>query len=285
MTYPIKLLLLLPLALAACGAPEQDSAPPAAVATARRAIGGVNDDPCWAILREYSAHGGPSGILGAATGSCVVYSATSVAYQDYQYGSIYWSPSTGAHEVHGAIRDKWAWYGWDRSFLGLPLTSEITASDGIGRYNHFQNGSIFWSPSTGAHEVHGAIRDRWFALGWERFGYPTTDETAGTPSPFDGSVGRYNEFRASLPSGAADSTIYWHNGDGAHAIYGVIRAEWVRRGREVWTVCGGTRIPVYPTGEEQGISGYGPGARAQQFTRTGIIWTPTRGVWATYGCL
>ena len=90
----------------------------------------------------------------------------------------YSSPGTGAHEVHGDIRGRWAELGWERGFLGYPLTDETGAPDGIGRYNHFQGGSICWSPDTGAHEVHGDIRGRWAELGWERsfLGYPITDE-------------------------------------------------------------------------------------------------------------
>ena len=111
-------------------------------------------------------------------------------------------PQTGAHEVHGAIRGLWAQLGWERSFLGYPLTNETATPDGTGRFNHFQGGSIYWTPATGAHEVHGAIRGLWAQLGWERsfLGYPTTDETT-TP---DG-VGRFNHFQG--------GSIYWTPSD------------------------------------------------------------------------
>jgi LGFP repeat len=80
--------------------------------------------------------------------------------------------------VIGAIRDKWMTLGGGQSFLGEPLTDELTCPDGIGKFNHFQGGSIYWTPQTGAYEVHGAIRDQWSSLGWERsyLGYPTSDE-------------------------------------------------------------------------------------------------------------
>ena len=75
-------------------------------------------------------------------------------------------------------------------FLGFPKTDEMVTPDRIGRYNHFTGGSIYWTPATGAHEVHGLIRDRWAALGWERsrLGYPTTDEYGVT-------FGRKNTFQ------------------------------------------------------------------------------------------
>uniref|UniRef100_UPI00403C0465 LGFP repeat-containing protein n=1 Tax=Streptomyces hayashii TaxID=2839966 RepID=UPI00403C0465 len=87
------------------------------------------------------------------------------AFNHFQGGSIYWSPTTGAHEIHGAIRDKWAAMGWENSALGFPTTDETRTPNKPGAFNHFQGGSIYWSPTTGAHEIHGAIRDKWAAMG------------------------------------------------------------------------------------------------------------------------
>ncbi|MBO9514527.1 MAG: hypothetical protein J7549_10455 [Variovorax sp.] len=87
--------------------------------------------------------------------------------------------SAGAYEVHGAIREKYLALGAEASILGYPRTDETGTPDGRGRFNHFQGGSIYWTADTGAHEVHGLIRDRWSALGWERnpqLGYPLCDE-------------------------------------------------------------------------------------------------------------
>lgn len=97
-------------------------------------------------------------------------------FEKHNY-SIYWSPSTGAHHTSGVIKDAWARYGWENSFLGFP-TSDLFYS-GSGRYGeHFEGGSIYYSGSSGVHEVHGAIRDKWASLGWEkgRLGMPTSDE-------------------------------------------------------------------------------------------------------------
>ena len=71
-------------------------------------------------------------------------------YNHFQGGSIYWTPATGAHEVHGAIRKLWAGMGWERSFLGYPTSDELSTEDGLGRYSEFQHGSIYWRPTTGA---------------------------------------------------------------------------------------------------------------------------------------
>lgn len=82
--------------------------------------------------------------------------------------------------MHGIIHDKWEELGWETGLLGYPLTDETTTPDGVGRFNHFQNGSIYWSPANGAFEVHGAIRDLWGESGWETgaLGYPVSDEYA-----------------------------------------------------------------------------------------------------------
>ena len=133
------------------------------------------------IRVKWLALGGPDSFLGQP----VTYETTAPdgvgRFNHFQGGSIYWTPSTGAFEVNGDIRGKWASLGWERSFLGYPLTDESAAPDGVGRFNHFQGGSIYWTPSTGAFEVNGAIRDMWASLGWERsgLGYPTSDEQDG----------------------------------------------------------------------------------------------------------
>jgi hypothetical protein len=81
--------------------------------------------------------------------------------------------------VIGAIRDKWMALGGVFSFLGEPVTDELGTPDGIGRFNRFQGGMIYWTPETGAHEIHGAILAKWEALGFEQsfLGYPISDES------------------------------------------------------------------------------------------------------------
>ena len=100
--------------------------------------------------------------------------------QWFDGGRIYWSSATGAWEVHGAILGAYVDHADSGGFLGFPLTGERATPDGSGRYNHFQAGSIYWSPATGAHEVYGSIRATWASLGWERswLGYPTSGEYA-----------------------------------------------------------------------------------------------------------
>ena len=91
--------------------------------------------------------------------------------------SIYWHPDLGAHEIYGAIREKWASLGWERGVVGYPAGAEAPAHGGA--VQPFRGGFIAWHPSigagrNGAHEVHGSIGARWNALGETDFGFPIT---------------------------------------------------------------------------------------------------------------
>src|SRR5204862_15013 len=80
---------------------------------------------------------------------------------------------------------------WEGGICGYPTTDESPTAGNVGRYNHFdKSSSIYWSPATGAHQVGGAIRDKWASLGWESscLGYPTSDE-------YDFNGGRRNDFQ------------------------------------------------------------------------------------------
>ncbi len=137
---------------------------------ANRAVGEIG--------AKFNALGGCGGFLGAVLTDEITPPDGVGRYNVFQGGSIYWSPSTGAFEVHGAIRDKYAEVGWEAGLLGYPVSNETKSPDGVGRFSVFQNGSIYWTPQTGAHEVHGRIRDAWKDEGWEvgHLGYPTSDE-------------------------------------------------------------------------------------------------------------
>jgi stage II sporulation protein D len=133
-----------------------------------------------AVSAHYLRLGGPASSLGPAVTGELVPPDRVGRYTHYRGGSIYWHPRIGAHEVHGRIRDTWARLGWERSAVGYPVTDELPTPDRVGRFTHFERGSIYWTPATGAREVRGAIRDAWARQGWERgrLGYPTSDEYA-----------------------------------------------------------------------------------------------------------
>jgi hypothetical protein len=142
-----------------------------------------------AIQGKYNELGGTSGALGHCTTDELGTSDGVGRYNHFENGSIYYTPATSAHEVRSSIRSKWKSMGSEQSALGYPTTDHLTTLDGVGRYTHFQGGSIFYSPSTGAHSVRAGFRSYWSSIGWERstLGYPTTSEYAvagGTEQQF-----------------------------------------------------------------------------------------------------
>lgn len=220
----------------------------------------LTPEPLTEIYRKYLSLGGPNGFLGNPLGPESRMPDGVGSYRDFQGGSIYWSPNTGAYEVQGAIQAQWLAIG-GAGFLGYPVTDETTPPDGVGRYNHFEHGSVYWSPNTGAHDIYGLIRDKWESLGWERsfLGYPTTGET-GTA---DG-VGRFNDFQY--------GSIYWTPDLGAHEVHGAIWDYWKRMGAEK-SQCG------YPTSDEQpNADPSGVYTRISYFQVGWILWSPTQGI-------
>jgi uncharacterized protein with LGFP repeats len=69
-------------------------------------------------------------------------------YNLFRYGSVYWSPAVGAHEVRGLIRGKWTALGAERGRLGYPISDEFAVPG--GRRSNFQRGSITFVFATGA---------------------------------------------------------------------------------------------------------------------------------------
>lgn len=139
-------------------------------------------DPCAHIDAKAAALG--AAFTGAAVSGCE--NVRGGQRKRFQHCDIYYSATTGAHEVHGDIRRKYDFKGGPDSDLFLPVTDETATPDRIGRYNHFSgNGSIYWHPETGPMEVRGAIRATWAGQGWERggLGYPTSDEMMIGESP------------------------------------------------------------------------------------------------------
>ncbi|MFK0244213.1 PQQ-dependent sugar dehydrogenase [Amycolatopsis azurea] len=179
------------------------------------------------IRAKWAEAGGEAGPLGVPTTDEVSTpdGLGRVNHFHYNNASIYWTAATGAHFIMGRIREKWGSLGWE-TYFGYPTTDEMIAPDGVGRYNHFSgNGSIYWTPSTDAREIHGSIRDRYKALGWQDgLGYPATDETW-----VPGNTGKFNHFR----QGTTDHSIYWRLGTNeAWEVKGAIRQRWEALGWE-----------------------------------------------------
>ena len=63
---------------------------------------------------------------------------------DKAEASIYWTERTGAHAIYGAIREKWASLGWERSVVGYPTSDEFE-DNGYRRVDFEHGYYIRWS--------------------------------------------------------------------------------------------------------------------------------------------
>lgn len=125
-----------------------------------------------------------------------------------------WFGST-QYTVRGGIGEKYNSLGGASGILGDILSNERCGLTGGGCYQVFQNGSIYWSSTSGAHPVRGGIGSKWASLSYDRgrLGYPTNSEVCGLK---DG--GCYQQFQR--------GKIYWTQNTGAQSINGGIESKW-----------------------------------------------------------
>ncbi|WP_456600596.1 LGFP repeat-containing protein, partial [Blastococcus sp. SYSU DS0616] len=134
---------------------------------------------------------------------------------------IYWTPFAGARAIDGDIRTRWGQLGWELGYYGYPVADARCGLRNGGCLQHFQGGSIYWTPFAGARAIDGDIRTRWGQLGWELgyYGYPVADARCGLRNG-----GCLQHFQG--------GSIYWTPFTGAQAIDGAIRARWGQLGWE-----------------------------------------------------
>lgn len=188
--------------------------------------------------------------------------ANGETYQDFQSGRIYWTPQHDSWGVLGFARQRWETIGGDTSILGVSTGLGWCGLKNNGCYQPFQNGKIYWSPTTNAWEVSGAIGTYWAQTLWEqgKYGYPTSAET---PSSRGGSSQKFE-----------NGTIYWTSKTSAWGVSGGIATQWNSIG-------GVDSILGYPTsGERDGLKN---GGMVQWFENGQIFWTPANGGWYVSG--
>jgi hypothetical protein len=153
------------------------------------------------IYKKWKATGRQHGPLGYPTSDQTTI--TGGHYSNFDHGTIDLKDGAGeAFEAHGPISARYIALEREHGILGFIETDQNTAPDGVGHFNHFDAGSIYWKPTVGAHEVHGAIRVLWAQSGWEtspQFGYPIANEHS--PSNSDS---RFSDFE--------DGVILWFAG-------------------------------------------------------------------------
>ncbi|WP_432543934.1 LGFP repeat-containing protein [Kineococcus sp. SYSU DK002] len=175
-------------------------------------VAGATRD-AWAKAGWERGVGFPTGEAFAVKSS----SGTPGTVQRFAGGLVYASAGQG-HVVKGAIEGRYATLGWEGSRLGLPVTSEFGVRGGAA--SHFQGGSVYWSPATGAQPVWGAFRDLFAGQGWENgaLGFPRSGEI---PLAGGAVVQQYQ-----------GGELYWSAATGAHSVRGAFRATYAAGGFE-----------------------------------------------------
>jgi uncharacterized protein with LGFP repeats len=100
-----------------------------------------------AIYNRWQATGGTEGPLGNPT-SPEAEGAGPARYATFEKGAVYWSPSSGAEPVTGAIYRAWAQLGFERGVLGLPTSTEIPEPEWI--VQNFQHGTLNFDRENGS---------------------------------------------------------------------------------------------------------------------------------------
>ncbi|BDT93141.1 MULTISPECIES: alpha/beta hydrolase-fold protein [Nocardia] len=207
--------------------------------------------------------GGAIGPVAAAAswlGECLTgeYAVAGGTAQDFKGGRVFYAPDSGAYPV-GFFGAGYQAAAGPTGPLGLPTGEERALEDGRGRFQSFQNGSLYWTPQTGVHVVRGAILDEWGKQGFERgpAGYPIGPEVK-TPSR-DGAV-----------QGFENGPFYYSQSTGVHRVQGLILGKYAQLGFE--------NSPLgFPVAEEQPLKDLG---RYSRFEGGNIYWSPVSGAWA-----
>lgn len=192
---------------------------------------------------------------GGQVGTCLTneYDIADGRAQDFQSGTAYWSPDTGAYALFGRIDARYAEMGGPESWLGFPKTTELATPNREGRFVHFENGSIYWTAKNGAFAIPGDMMGAWGENGWENgdLKFPTSQpKTVG-----DGLV---QEF---------ENGVLTRNPDNSHSIvHGAIGAKYKEMGA--------AESPLgYPKGGEIKLEG----GAFQEFENGNIYWSPSTG--------
>lgn len=158
-----------------------------------------------AIDAKYAAMGGASSLLGPATS--LEYDVPGGRARNFKSGRLFWSATTGAHELHGAILTKYLTGGPEK--FGFPTNDQVTVHGGVANYFTTGNARIYYSSATGAHYTRGSMLAKYLAAGGpSKYGLPTTDDAKVSGGYF------------TLFSGGR--SIYYTSKDGAHLVYGKI---------------------------------------------------------------
>ncbi|MCC3279010.1 hypothetical protein LJ754_07560 [Arthrobacter sp. zg-Y40] len=192
------------------------------------------------------------------------YEAAGGWMQDFQGGRIIRSEATGSHYLYGSIGITYLGWSGPKGQLGFPVGEETALKTGSGAVQQFQNGAIYWSPTSGTYVSGGAIRQAYGRQGYEtgRLGYPTSNE--------------YNVAGGGVMQDYQGGRVIWSAKQGSHFLFGSIGVLY-----QTWGGAGGQL--GFPTGEETALK-IGSGA-VQTFEKGAIYWSPASGTFVSAGAI
>ena len=187
--------------------------------------------------------------------------------QAFEGGSIYWTTTTGARTVSGAIRNYYFTFGGETGRLAWPNSDQFSyTANGGGEAQSFQGGSVYSSVTVGTHTVSDAIRARYHLLGGEAspLGWPASETQ--TLTAHGGGFGQ------AFQSGSIYSSTWgtYETTGPIHVLYQSIGAE---TGGLGWPASG--VLTVTANG-----GGYG-----QAYANGSIYWSAGRGAFAVRGAI
>ncbi|MFC5338897.1 hypothetical protein ACFPII_10335, partial [Leucobacter denitrificans] len=208
-----------------------------------------------AIGNLYLSNGGPAGHLGFPKG--VESGLPAGAKQEFEKGTIYYTGSTGAGSVNGAIKELYESHGGPNGFMGYPVGVEQRVSGAVKQ--EFANATVYYTGATGAASVHGAIRAKFEELG---------GVLSFLGVPIDEEIIEGNFIRQEFARG----TAFYSGATGVSTVNGAIRTLYLENG-------GSGGYMGHPKGSEV-IS---RGVVRQEFSNATAYYTGRTGAAALHG--
>jgi len=169
------------------------------------------------VRAAWQRSGFENGVLGYPASGMICGLKDGGCFQNYQGGSILWSPSSGAAlSTSGPIRDYWAQQGFENGPLGYPTSDPFCGLKNGGCFQNYQGGTVMWSAASGAQTVSpGPVQQVWQRNGFENgaLGYPTGSQTC------DAAVTRCTQ-------AFQGGTAAWSSSSGGWAVPGTSAAAW-----------------------------------------------------------
>ena len=247
------------------------------------AVASPESDASDAINQAWEAAGGSGSGVGGKDGD--VFEVGDGYGQKFSDGKIFFTPTTGAHLVYGDILDKYESLGGPAdSDLGFPNIDTVAGLVGpksrVNTFSASDKPAIFWTPTTGAWSVRGALNAAWDKLGGSAgtLGVPVEDER------YDGDVVSQKFSGGQLSWNRATSTFTSDPPGLADSLAGLeVPLDPTTMINLAWRASGGLGGPL---GGRQGAqTKIGDNAAAQGYASGKIFYSPQTGAHAVTGAI